>query len=191
MYNNPLRILFTTLVIGSLVFSLACGNQSNTNTGNANQSANSNTANANSATSASVADMGKCDLAWTEEERKAIENAILDDIRTWGNKKLKKSLDGEGTNKPWLSFQLQRATGANEMFYEGIFTGAVAGNDQFEELADILNNYNGKKKCVRRAYFIPGNKAIPSTGSLRDVAFEWSACDFPLRPCSDGSCACN
>ena len=186
MYNNPLRILFTTLVIGSFVFGLSCGSQPTSNTGNANQSANSN-ANSNHSVS-TKADLGKCELALDEPERLRIESEIIAKIRDKGtDKKLKKSLDGDGGEPPWLEFQLRVAPG--QMYYEAIFKGAVGGNGQFEELADILNDFNGKKECVRRGIFLP-----KASGTLapdqRAVGFEWSACDYPMRPCADGSCAC-
>jgi hypothetical protein len=194
MYNNPLRILFTTLVIGSFVFGLSCGNQPTSNTGNANQSANtaanSNAANASPDMDAKNADFGKCELAWTDQERQGIENAILADIRDWGNKKLKKSLDGEGGNAPWMTVQVRRSQGVNDRFYEAVIIGGLGGNDQFKELTDILNNYHDTKKCVRRAFFLPAGSSITPSSNLRDVGFEWSACDFPMRPCSDGACNC-
>lgn len=195
MYNNPLRILFTTLVISSFVIGLSCASQSNSNLSNSNQSANSDTANSNTANAnqdvdAKSADLGKCELAWTEQERKDIEDDMLADIRDWGSKKLKKSLDGDGTVGPWMTVQVRRSPGANDRFYEAIITGTLAGNDQFKELTDILNNYDDKKECIRRAFFLPTGSSITPTSNLRDRGFEWSACDFPMRPCSDGSCNC-
>jgi hypothetical protein len=197
MNHNPKRYILTVATIGAMILGPACGTVTDTNVSNSNVASNTK-----------VADLGPCELEWTDAERAKIELDIATAIRGKGvEKKLKKSLDGDGGKPPWLRFEVRRSpgvssTGVPDRYYEAVFYGSVAGNAQFEELADILNDFNGKKECVRRAVFLPTSPSpgpgpgpsptpTPLAPALRAVGFEWTACDYPMRPCSTGECACN
>lgn len=179
MNNTPLRIVLTFFIIGAIVLGLACATGTNQNVSNSDPVAKGYA--------------GACELELDQAERDKLQADLEAAIRDKGvSKKLKKSLDGDGTYPSWMNFEVRQAPpGPNEpnRYYEVIFYGAVGGNGQFEELTDVLNDFDDKKECLRRGIFLPAGAARLAPDQRAD-GFEWVACDYPNRPCSDGSCGC-
>lgn len=177
MKNNFVRIALLLILLAAMLLSFACGPGANTNQENGqNQGANQPVK--------VLFDPGRCQLSGTTAAtlKKDIEDALKD------KKNLKKNLEGADGNGPWLDFDVIKSP--NGYYYEAIFYGAIGGNDQFEELTNILNDFNGTKECLRRAVFRGPRKAA-QVNADRLEEFEWIACDYPKRPCADGSCNCD
>jgi hypothetical protein len=128
--------------------------------------------------------------------------AVGDDVNTSVNSDpdLKAQRDGTGHPNGTKNFKYlvgKAGTGTNEhvvLVIEGKINDGQPGNQPaklMKNLAHLIQK-NVKRGCLSSVWFVkPGT--LPITAARYDFnnieGFEWSACEWPNVPCSDGSCS--
>lgn len=171
MNLNLVRILLCVVLLAGLAAMLSCG--SGTQPGNQGSQSDA----ANLQPTAVLGPDDACNDPDDANKVNRIRGRIIDKI----NKKLKDQLNVHKTFK----FHVQKSQVGNyvEVYVEGI----VYGSDELKDLADALNDFQ-KKGCLLKVFFVaPGT--IKEGTTLTAAGFEWSACEYPEKPCPpDGAC---
>ena len=181
MKAQSMKIVAGTIVLGALLYFLACSSPTPTNNSsqNQNQPTNQNQANANGTPHSDLKacdDYGSDPNPHAQHIKKEIENKMDSSLK----KLLKTPTNPDGT----FTVEVKRATEpANAKYFVAYIRGKVSGDDNLKELSDILNDFQSKEECLRIVYFLPEGAVTTDGGG-----FEWIACQYPMVVCPDGTC---
>jgi hypothetical protein len=175
MRNLSIRIAGCFLVLTALIWTLGCGPSATNSNVAQNQNANAELANTNTAqiTSKACSDSGTLG-----DKRQRVYDEIERQIKLDGN----------------LATQYQEEAFDFDVvivdrYLEAHFKGLIGGEDELENLSEILNNFkeDGCLLMVRMASKSAGGGSVPPVPLS---GFEWNLCEWPTYPCPDGTCAC-
>jgi hypothetical protein len=211
MKNEMIRAAAAMIVFGAILLGLACGTANQNTNQNLNQDQNQNQNQANVALTRPAA----CDVLPLMGRVRDVTAALTTDFR--GDIHLKKQYIPDPSNyrRPFEFRVIGIHNGARWDHLILLVEGSILerSNDKnehksFAAFDRVIGKYL-EERCVQRVFFVPdGTLAQLPSGDLidpeilteaaqrgdrdtkRNIALnsEWSYCQWPERPCSDGTC---
>ena len=165
MFNAERRRTVAMIVFSMILFSLGCGGGSQTNNNQVTPAPTSTPPPVPSA----------CKVLDPTDRATQVQDELSSKL-------------GIGNAGNGMSIEVQVAPDAKDyllLLLEGSSSGKVKFGDQMQLIEEYMHD-----KCIMKVFFVPkGTVAKP--GLYLGDDFEWSSCDWPKQPCTDGTCACS
>jgi hypothetical protein len=165
MTKMTIRIALSAIFFSAILLTLACPDPQTTN-----QNANRSNSATNSNSDALVA--ADCSGGNMADKIKKVKDGVKRNIDNDGKLKLQHDAG-------WFTYVVAEDPVSHQMVMT--FSGRIGGENEMKDLVATTNGYM-KKGCVDRVTF------GAMQGPLVAEGFEWSACDYPTRPCPNGEC---
>jgi hypothetical protein len=172
MNNEMIRAAVAMALFGTILLGLGCGG-----------------ANENSNTVTSDKELEACKDTTSNKPTK-IDDEIKNGLSTKLKGQLMDTANPNGSFK-FKTYVRQGPQGTPD-FLELYVEGTILGKDEFHDFSKLVKKSLKKDgSCVRNVYFVlPGTTPPPQPSMKSLVNPESSYCEWPNRPCSDGSCGC-